>query len=232
MRSIIPTGCLKQSQAVRWKGSGVSRRMFHPLSIVWHSRCLGTRWGVVPMPRSRHHTPSFGTQSCGGLAGAARGWDRSAFLTSAASLEAVRGEPLLPAARSAHRCAPSPAVPHLILHRVPCLPFLVLAAQSCSGLASPQRPLGALQAGFHFAAVLCVSPAGGGRQTSWVTGRSRAVQSDFQAGWARGTLLMGSCKTEAFPAFSTQLRLVKKLSVFWLLPAKARLKISRLAPGL
>lgn len=98
---------------------------------------------------------------------------------------------------------------------------------------SPSALLSALQAGFHFRAVLCVSPAGGDRQTGWVTGQSRAVQSNFQAGWAWGTLLMGSCRTEAFPAFTTQFRLVKKIISFLASVCQGEIKnLPRLVPGL
>lgn len=81
------------------------------------------------MQRSQRHTSSFGTQSCEGLAGA--GGTGHAFLTPPASLQAVLGVHLLPAAQSAHRCAPtqsSPTAPCLVLHRrLQRLAFLVLA---------------------------------------------------------------------------------------------------------
>lgn len=214
MRCIIPIGCLKQSQAVPWKGSGVSRRMFHPLCIEWRSRCPGTRWGVVPMPRSRHHSPSLGTQRCGGRAGAARSWDRTCFPDLSCLPAVCAGGAFAASSLKCPQVCADPEQPHgTPLSSAPTAPTFGFP---CPGSVCPARawpppsaPLSPLQVGFHFRAALCVSPARGDRQTGWVTGQSRAVQSNFQAGWTWGRLLMGSCKTGAFPAFPTQLRLLK-----------------------
>lgn len=237
MRCIIPIGCLKQSQAVPWKGLGVSRQVDIPsplycMALMMPGDTLGS-CAHAEIPATHlilWHPELWGPCRCR--------WDRTCFPDpSCLPAGCARGAFAASSPKCPQVCT-NPEQPHgALFSSAPTAPTFGFPCpgSACPAQASPSPSalLSALQAGFHFRAVLCVSPAGGDRQTGWVTGQSRAVQSNFQAGWAWGTLLMGSCRTEAFPAFTTQFRLVKKIISFLASVCQGEIKnLPRLVPGL
>lgn len=237
MRCIIPIGCLKQSQAVPWKGLGVSRQVDIPsplycMALMMPGDTLGScAHAEIPVTHPiLWHPELWGPCRCR--------WDRACFPDpSCLPAGCARGAFAASSPKCPQVCT-NPEQPHgALFSSAPTAPTFGFPCpgSACPAQASPSPSalLSALQAGFHFRAVLCVSPAGGDRQTGWVTGQSRAVQSNFQAGWAWGTLLMGSCRTEAFPAFTTQFRLVKKIISFLASVCQGEIKnLPRLVPGL